>query len=126
METILSEKQIQAYNLVSGEHENKSTAEAALEMSISPQAVNRLLKRAKIVCPLIFPILTKQEADVKLLLASGHNNYDLANKLGVSLGRISQIVNSLYSKRPHIASEIQPVKMVRYAPHLDNQIKRKF
>lgn len=122
----MSKKQIQAYRLVSGEHEGLSTAEAAIKMAISPQAVNRLLKRAEKICPMAFPLLSVQEARMKTMLTIGHNNYDLANRLGVNLSRVSQIINSLYVKRPGMITQSQPIKMVRYAPHLDNQIKRKF
>jgi len=122
----LSKKQIQAYKLVSGEYAGKSTVEAAIKMSISPQAVNRLLKRAGKICPMLFPLLSIQEAHIKILLARGYNNYDLANQLDVSLSRISQIINCLYSKRPNMVAQSQPIKMVRYELHLDNQIKRKF
>lgn len=126
METILTEKQIEAYRLVAGEFQSLPTKVAAELMGISPQAFNRLLKRAEEAAPSIFPLLTKQEADIKALLVIGYNNYDLANQLGVSLSRISQITNSLYDKRPGMAAQSQPVKMVQYAPHMDSQIKRKF
>lgn len=126
MKTILSKKQIKAYQLVAGEFRGLSTKEAADLMEISPQAFNRLLKRAKKAAPSLFPLLTKQEVDVKALLAVGYNNYDLANQLGVSLNRISQITNSLYAKRPGMVANSQPVKIVQYASHMDSQIKRKF
>ena len=126
MKTVLSKKQIQAYQLVAGEFEGFSTTESAEFMGISVQAFNRLLKRAKKAVPSLFPLLSVQEVDVKALLAIGYNNYDLANQLGVSLNRISQITNSLYAKRPGMVANSQPVKIVRYASHLDSQIVRKF
>ncbi len=126
MKMVLTKKQVKAYQLVAGEFQSLSTTAAAEFMKISPQAFNRLLQRAEKAAPSIFPLLTKQEAGVKALLAIGYSNYDLANQLDVSLNRISQITNSLYVKRPDMVANSQPVKIVRYASHLDSQIVRKF
>ena len=126
MKKILTEKQIQAYRFAAGEFEGLSTIDAAAKMGISIQAFNRLLQRAEKAASSLFPLLSAQEVDVKTLLARGYNNYDLANQFGVSLNRISQIINSLYAKRPGMVANNQPVKIVRYASHLDSQIVRKF
>ncbi len=126
MKMILTKKQIKAYRLCSGEFEGHSAEAAAKLMGVSSQAVNRLLQRAKKAAPGIFPLLTKQEADVKALLAVGYSNYDLANQLDVSLNRISQIINSLYIKRPNMIANNQPVKILQYAAHMDSQIKQVF
>lgn len=124
MKKNLSDKQVQAYQLVSGEFEGLSTDEAAKRMKITPQAINRLLSRANKSCPQLFPILTKQEADVKTLLAKDHTNADMANQLQVSLGRISQIIGSINEKQGTTCG--RPVKIIPYHPYLDSQIVRKF
>ncbi len=124
MKKNLSDKQVRAYRLVSGEFEGLSTTDAAKRMSITPQAVNRLLDRAKIVCPQLFPLLTKQEADAKALLAAGWTNVDIANRLQVSLSRVSQIIGSIGEKE-HTTCH-RPVKILSYQPHMDSQIRRKF
>ena len=124
MDKKLTEKQIRAYILVSGEHEGLSVEAAAKRMSITPQAVNRLLSRAKEACPQLFPLLTKQEADVKALFRAGWTRTEIADKLQVSLGRISQIVGSANEKQG-IACE-RPVKMLSYQPYMDSQIRKKF
>lgn len=126
MGAILTGKQIEAYRLVSGEFQNQPTKTAAESMGISVQAFNRLLRRAEKAAPSIFPILTKQEADVKALLAIGYFNCELANQLGVSLGRISQIISSLFAKRPGLAAKSQPIKLLQYQPFMDSQIREKF
>lgn len=122
--TFLTKKQVRAYLLVSGQFQGYSTKIAAELMGISVQALNRLLKRAEKVCPQIFPIMTKQEAEVQKLLVNEYSHYDIANKLGVSLSRVSQIIGSIAEKRGVIHS--QPVKMLRYAPFMDSEIQRKF
>ena len=126
MKTALSEKQLTAYQLCSGEFEGFSSSVAAKKMGISIQALTGLLRRAAEICPQIFPMLTKQEADVKALLEISWTREDIANQFGISLSRISQIINSLYSKRSGVIADSRPVVMQRYEGYLDNQIKRKF
>lgn len=124
MQKNLTDKQVQAYRLVSGEFEGLSTDEAAKRMGISPQAVNRLLNRAKKSCPKLFPLLTKQEADVKALHKLGWPNEDVADKLQVSLSRVSQITGSINGKQGTACG--RPIKMLTYHVGMDNQIREKF
>ena len=124
MKTILTKKQIQAYTLCSGELKGLSTVDAAEKMSITVQAVKRLLSRAKKLCPQLFPLLSKQEADVKALFRAGWANDEIADELQVSLSRISQIARVVNEKQGTACS--RPVKMLQYQPYLDSQIKMKF
>ncbi len=124
MKQKLSDRQIQAYRLVSGEFEGLSTDEAAKRMQITPQAVNRLLSRAEKSCPQLFPLLNKQEANVKVLLAADWSNEDIADKLQVGLSRVSQIIGSIGEKE-HTTCH-RPVEMLSYQPWMDNQIREKF
>ena len=124
MEKKLTDKQVQAYQLVSGDFEGLSTTDAAKRMAITTQALNRLLSRTKKLCPQLFPILNKQESDVRALLALGWANEEMADKLQVSLSRISQIIGKINSKE-HTTSG-RPIKMLTYSPHMDNKIRRKF
>ena len=122
---VLSDRQIRAYMLISSEFQGKTTAEAAEVMGITLQAFNRLISRAEQACPQIFPMLTKQEADVLALLELGYSNFDLANQLGVSLSRVSQIVGSLHDKGRVIGSS-KPVKILHYESYMDSQVVEKF
>lgn len=124
MKKNLTDKQVQAYRLVSGDFEGLSTDEAAKRMSITPQAINRLLNRAKKSCPKLFPLLTKQEVDVNALHKLGWSTTDIADKLQVSLSRISKITGSVNEKRGTTGG--RPVKMLSYHPWMDGQIRRKF
>ncbi len=124
MKSKLTEKQIEAYTLCSGELKGLSTDEAAKCMKITPQAVNRLLSRAKKLCPQLFPLLTAQEADVKGLFRAGWTNDEIADELQVSLSRISQIAGAVNEKQGTACSK--PVKMLSYQPWMDDQIVRKF
>ncbi len=123
--TKLTKKQIKAIFLCSGEFGNMTSTEAAKQMGISEQAVNRLLNRAEQVCPQIFPLLTKQEADTIALLKLGWSNHDIATQFEVSVSRVSQIVGALHGKSRGIADS-SPVKMLAYAPHMDDKIREKF
>ncbi len=120
----LSGKQEQAYRLVSGDFDGLPVVEAAKRMGVSPQAVNRLLNRAEVACPQLFPLLSKQEASVKALLAIGWSNSDVADQLQVSLSRISQIIGAINEKQGTV--RLLPVKIIRYYPFMDSQIKEKF
>lgn len=124
MDKKLTAKQEQAYRLVSGDHEGLSTADAAKRMKITPQAVNRLLKRAKATHPELFPLLTKQEADVKALFVAGWSYEDLADKLQISPNRVSQIIREINEKQGTVCSK--PVVVLRYETWMDGQIRRKF
>ena len=124
MKKNLSDKQVQAYRLVSGEFEGLSTDEAAKRMGITPQAINRLLSRAKKICPKLFPLLTKQEVDVKALHVLGWGNEDIADKLQVSLSRISQIIGAINEKQNIVCG--RPIKMLTYHIGMDSQTRRKF
>lgn len=126
MKTVMSQKQIEAYQLCSGEFEGLTSEQAARKMGITVQALTGLLQRAAKTCPILFPMLTKQEADVKALLDISWTREDIANQFGISLSRISQIINSLYSKRSGVMADSRPVKMQRYEGYMDNQIVRKF
>ncbi len=120
----LTDKQIQAYKLCSGEFEGLPTVDAAVRMKITPQAVNRLLKRAEEKCPELFPLLTGQEVNVKALLVAGWANTDIANKLQVGLSRVSQIIGSIYEKSGTTC--VRPIQIIRYETWMDSQIRRKF
>ena len=124
MKKNLSDKQVQAYRLVSGEFEGLSTDEAAKRMGITPQAINRLLSRAKKICSKLFPLLTKQEVDVKALHVLNWSYEDIADKLQVSLSRVSQIIKSANEKQGTACSK--PIKMLSYHPWMDGYIKEKF
>ncbi len=124
MKKNLSDKQVRAYRLVSGEFKGLSTVDAAKEMSITVQALNRLLKRAEKLRPRLFPLLTKQEVKVKVLLAEDCTNADMANQLQVSLSRISQVIGSINEKQGTTCG--RPIKMLSYQPWMDSQIVRKF
>ncbi len=124
MKKNLSDKQEQAYRLVSGDFDGLPVVEAAKRMGISPQAVNRLLNRAEVACPQLFPLLTKQEVDVKALLAIGWTNSEIADQLQVCLSRVRQIIGAINDKQGTV--RLPPVKIVRYQPFMDSQIKEKF
>ena len=124
MQKKLSDRQVRAYRLVSGDFDGLPVVEAAAVMSISPQAVNRLLDRARTACPELFPLLTKQEVDVKALLAIGWTNSEIADQLQVSLSRISQIIGAINEKQG--TTRLPPVKIVRYQTFMDSQIKERF
>ncbi len=124
MKQKLSDRQVEAYKLCSGDFEGLPTADAAVLMNITPQAVNRLLRRAEVACPQLFPLLTKQEVDVKALLAIGWSKQEIADQLQVCLSRVRQIIVAINDKQGTV--RLPPVKIVRYQSFMDSQIKERF
>jgi len=124
MKKNLSDKQEQAYRLVSGDFDGLPVVEAAKRMGITPQAVNRLLNRAEAACPQLFPLLTKQEVDVKALLAIGWTKLEIADQLRVCLSRVRQIIVAVNDKQG--TTRLPPIKTVRYEPWMDDKIRKKF
>ena len=125
MKNRLTKKQTEAYLLRSGEFQGLSRTDSAKAMGVTERAFNLLLERAEKKCPHIFPMLTKQEANVLGMLDLGWVNYDIANELGVSLDRVSQIKGALHEKGRAVAC-CKQIKMLQYAPHMDNKIREKF
>jgi predicted DNA-binding protein (UPF0251 family) len=126
MKTVMSQKQIEAYQLCSGEFGGLTSEQAARKMGISVQALTGLLQRAAKTCPILFPMLTKQEADVKALLDISWTREDIANQYNISLSRISQIINSLYSKRSGVIADSKPIVIQQYESWMDDKIRRKW
>ncbi len=120
----LTDKQIRAYKLRSGDFEGLSVVEAAAKMGVTRQAVTLLLKRAEESCPELFPILTKQEVNVKTLLVLGWTNEDIADKLQVNLSRISQVIRKTNEKQGTTCG--RPVKMLKYETWMDSKIRERF
>ena len=121
----LSSKQIEAITLRSGELGGLTVAETAEKMNITERAVQRLLKSAEQICPQVFPLITKQEADVLALLEIGWSNDAIEEQLDLSESRVSQVIGSLHEKGRGIADS-SPVEILRYQPHMDNKIVEKF
>ncbi len=125
MKQKLSDRQIQAYRLVSGEFDGLPVKVAAELMDITPQAVNRLLSRARTACPQLFPFPTKQEVNVKALLVAGLSDADIAEQLQVCLSRVRQIRAAIREKKRGVF-HANPVNIIRYETWMDSKIRRKF
>lgn len=121
----LSSNQIEVVVSCSGELGGLTAAETAEKLSISVQAVNERLRTAEQICPQVFPLITKQEADVLALLDIGWSNNDISEELDLPDYTVSKAIKALQDKGRGVADS-SPVTMQRYAPHLDSQIKEKF
>lgn len=120
----ISEKQEMAIRLRSGELDGLSAEEAAAKMGISQQALTGLLRRAEIAVPELFPLLTKQEAEVmELEDIDGMNGVQIADTLFLSPQRVSQIVRSIAKKR---GDRNKPVVMEHYESHMDSKVVESF
>jgi len=121
----LTRKQIEAVVLCSGEFGGMTVAQAAKKLNVSVQAINKRLKKAEQVCPQIFPLLTKREADVLALLNLSWSNDDIGRELDLPDYTVSKIIKSLQDKNRGVADS-SPIIMQRYAPNLDSKVVRRF
>lgn len=123
MKRKLSHKQELAIRLCHHDFKGLSQKQAAEEMGISIQAVSALLKSVKKIAPQLFPILTKEQVAVKrLAIDAGESREEVAEALGISVGRVKEILHQLTQK--NIA--YIPTHVVAYSPHMDSQIREKF
>ena len=114
----VTKKQLQAYVLISGEHQGMTTKQAARIMGISSRAVVSLLKRMEKIMPDLFPLLTKDEASVRL-----HYLFD-GTKPDFNTKKMENLRASLYKKGQ--LPKLTPAKTVAYSPNMDSQVIQKF
>lgn len=124
MNRIITEKEEQAYRLVSGDFKGLSVVQAAVQMGISKSRVHQLLKSTEKKAPQLFPLLTKREAEVLHLLERQVDDGDVQDVLDLTPVQFKEVIRSLRIKgRLHKSCH---VPTVAYQSYMDNQIVRKF
>ena len=83
------------------------------------------MRTAEQICPQVFPLITKQEADILALLDIGWSNNAIGEELDLPDYTVSKAIKALQDKGRGIADS-SPVEIKRYQPHMDNKIERKF
>lgn len=124
----LTEAQIKLFRMASGEFDGLTTAEIGDILHISPQAVNKRLRVIEGICPELFPLLTKREAEVySLYERAGWSVSDVSAKLGISESRVYAVLTSLSAKGRLNATPDTECKVLSYDPGShDNQIREKY
>ncbi len=121
MNRVISSEEERAVRLCHHDHEGKTIESAAATMGVTTKEVRRLLRCAKYKAPQLFPILTPQHRAILAMYAQGISRDAITEGLGITLPMLVKRVAFL---RKH--GHLQDRKMVRYRPHMDNQVKEKF
>jgi DNA-directed RNA polymerase specialized sigma subunit len=121
----ITRQQEKIYRLVSSDFEGLTVAEAAILEGVTPRAIQRVLQRLEQIAPQLFPILTRQEAQVLKYIEVDHlTNQQIAEHLKVTCSRVSQITKSLVDKGK--LNQINPGRALSYHPGMDAHIVEKF
>lgn len=126
IEPKLTPREIEVYKACSGEFSGMTAAQAAALFHLSKQSVNGVLRKIKLVCPELFPLLTKVEADTYAMYErAGEPVKDIATKIGVSESRVYQIIASL-QKKGRLMPAAPIGRIGSYDNSMDDKITRRF
>lgn len=123
----LTNEQAELYRMASGEFEGLAIAVIAERLHVSPPTIRKRLRGIEKSAPQLFPLLTKQEAEVLTLYErAGWPVVSVAEKLGVSPSRVYDILKALEKKGR--LTPVGPVgKVLSYdGVSMDAHVKRKF
>ena len=123
MQRKLSDKEEQAIRLVHHDFIGLTRKAAAAKMNISEQRLSSLLQSVKKKAPQMFPILMQNQVDVRsLVMDSGMDRQRIADYYNWPIKKVDNIIAQLRKK----GISLTVPKTVRYEPHMDNKIARKF
>src|SRR5438876_2367875 len=88
--------------------------EAIFSPTIAQRLIDFFSAPQPILLPQIFPELTDREREVLGLIAQGHNNNDIARRLGLSLKTVANHVSNIFSKL-QVADRAQAIIRAREA-----------
>lgn len=123
---LITPRQEKALRLCHQDFEGLSETEAAKRMSISQQAINKLLAAVEKVLPQYFPILTKQEAErYHLYMNEGWSVDEIAEHFGLTPRSVYYALQRARDKGMPFTEARK--KMLSYNSDMDDgQIKQKF
>lgn len=124
MRHTLSEQEAQAIKLVHHDFGGISRRMAAEAMDISEQRLSSILRSAKKKAPQMFPILTENQNIVYMrIVEDGWDRRKIADYYPYWCVRtVDAIIAQLRKK----GVSLTVPKTVRYEPHMDNQVRKKF
>ncbi len=123
MQHTLSDQEQEAIRLCHHDFVGLSRKHAADIMFISEQRLSNILRSAKKKAPQMFPILTQDQNRVyQGIMESGYDRQALALHPEWSIKKVDAIIAQLRKK----GVSLTVPKTVRYEPHMDGQVKRKF
>lgn len=124
---VLTNDQVKLYRMASGEFDGLAIGIIAEKLHVSAPTIRKRLRGIEKIAPQLFPLLTKQEAEVLSLYESaGWPVVDIAEKMGVSESRIYDVLKTLEKKGRLMP--IAPVGKILYydSGSMDIHVRRKF
>lgn len=123
MQRTLSKQEAEAIRLVHHDFMGLPRSQAAERMDISEQRLSSILQSAKKKAPHLFPILTQnQNVIYKAIVEKGYDRKTMAYYLNQPINKVDAIIAQLRKK----GVSLTVPKTVRYEPHMDRQVKRRF
>lgn len=119
----LTEREAEAIRLVHHDFMGLSRKETAKLMEISEQRLSSILQSVKIKAPQMFPILTNSQRIIReMIMDDGNDRQAIADRLDWPIKKVDAIIAQLRAK----GISLTVPKTVRYEPHMDGQVKRRF
>lgn len=125
MKRKITKRDEKIYRLVHHDHCGLTQIRAAERMGCSVATISRALSRMRKEFPMLFPILTKREADVyELADELGFTNEQIAILLKITLTAVGSTIRRIrnkgliISRRKHVILQLEP--------DMDNHVVKKF
>jgi DNA-binding NarL/FixJ family response regulator len=122
-ERVIPKQMEEAYRLVAGEFDGLTVKEAAAKMGVSGPRVSQILSEFEKKAPQLFPLITKSEYQVLILLKAGLSNGQISSHLSRPVKTVESQVTSLIEKRRWTMLRS---KTVSYSDKMDERVVRKF
>lgn len=123
MKHTLTDQEARAIRLVHHDLMGLTHKDAAKQMDIGVRRLDSILQSARIKAPQLFPILTQNQNIVyKAIMDDGNDRQSIAFHSEWPIKKVDAIIAQLRKK----GVSLTVPKTVRYEPHMDGQVKRRF
>ena len=120
----ITEREEEAFRLVSGDFGGLTPEQAAKEMSVSEQRINTLLQNVKTKAPQLFPMITKSEANVLVRIKEGQDDEYILRAEGLTPAQLVRALRNL--RAAGRIEQAAKIRVLQYEAHMDAEIERKF
>ena len=126
MNRLITERQEQIYQLRHHDFAGLTTKQVATMLSITPQCVNRDMKKMKKIAPQLFPILTSKQMNVYVLREMlGMTYQEISKYLGITWQTAACTVYYMRKKGMYLQPDCIH-RVNTYSPWMDSKVKQKF
>lgn len=120
----ITEREEEAFRLVSGDFAGLSQEQAAKEMGVSVQRISELLQNVKTKTPQLFPMITKSEANVLVRIREGQDDQYILRAEALTPAQLVRALRNL--RAAGRIEQAAKIKVLQYEAHMDAEIERKF